>query len=86
MSEECEQCYFEDRRRKVIIDLKTRADTWLPDTDEEKTWEDYEALASSGFRMEEFAAFVVLQTIALEEYHDDIHNAGDCTCLDGEEE
>ena len=86
MSVECEQCYFEDRRRKVIIDLKTRADTWLPDTDEERNWYAYEELASSGFKMEEFAAFVVLQTIALEEYHDDIHNAGDCTCLDGEEE
>tara|TARA_R110002110_G_scaffold361490_1_gene571165 strand:+ start:361 stop:681 length:321 start_codon:yes stop_codon:yes gene_type:complete len=81
--EGCEACYFKDRRRKVIVRLQDTADTWLPDTDDERTWEDYEDIASGEGDYKDaqvFAAFVVVQTIALEELHEESHTAGDCTC------
>jgi hypothetical protein len=79
---ECEACSLEERRREVIVRLQDTADTWLPDTDDERTWEDYEHIASGEgdyIDAQVFAAFVVVQTIALEELHEDPHH--ECECM-----
>jgi len=84
MIDECEACYLEERRRDVIIRLQDTADTWLPDADEERTWEDYEHIASGEGNYTDaqvFAAFVVVQTIALEEYREDEALTPECECM-----
>jgi len=84
MTVECEACSLEEKRRKVIVTLQDTADTWLPDTDDERTWEDYEDIASGEGDYKDaqvFAAFVIVQTIALEEYREDEMNTPNCECM-----
>jgi len=82
MTDECEACLHEERRWEVIVSLQERAEKVLPHTDEERTWQDYEIIASGDFGYTPcmiFAAFVIVQTIALEELNEDPHN--ECVCM-----